>query len=212
MTQHFRNIFSLQAGFLNSIEYLLKCVCLKTSLLTKHFKRLKVKVTQLCLTPCDPMDYSLPGSSVHWIFQAWILEWVAIPFSRGSSQSRDLPNPGLGLDLPNLLHWRQILYQLSYRESLTKHLHVFKHSLIISINMPQAVSGNRFAFGRDMTSLSITQSLVLKCQANFLGPLACSEVNICLGIKYACSGEFTDKLLISEETIIHGIIFQVVKL
>ena len=37
---------------------------------------------------CDPMDCSLPGSSVHGIFQARILEWVAIPFSRGLSQSR----------------------------------------------------------------------------------------------------------------------------
>ena len=37
----------------------------------------------------DPMDYSLPGSSVHGILQARILEWVAIPFSRGSSQPRD---------------------------------------------------------------------------------------------------------------------------
>ena len=40
-------------------------------------------------TLCNPMDCSLPGSSVHEIFQARILEWVAIPFSRGSSQPRD---------------------------------------------------------------------------------------------------------------------------
>ena len=38
---------------------------------------------------CDPMDCCLPGSSVHGILQARILEWVAIPFSRGSSQPRD---------------------------------------------------------------------------------------------------------------------------
>ena len=38
---------------------------------------------------CDPMDYSLPLSSVHGILQATMLEWVAIPFSRGSSQPRD---------------------------------------------------------------------------------------------------------------------------
>ena len=38
-------------------------------------------VTQLCLTLCDPMDCSPPGSSVHGIFQARILEWVAIFFS-----------------------------------------------------------------------------------------------------------------------------------
>ena len=42
-----------------------------------------------CLTPCNPMDCSLPGSSVHGIFQARILEWFAISFSRGSSFSRD---------------------------------------------------------------------------------------------------------------------------
>ena len=53
---------------------------------------------QLCLTLCHPMDYT-----VHAILQARILECVAFPFSRG-----DLPNPGL-------LHYRQILYQLSHK-------------------------------------------------------------------------------------------------
>ena len=44
---------------------------------------------QSCLILCDPMDCSLPVSSVHGIFQAIILEWVTISFSRGSSQLRD---------------------------------------------------------------------------------------------------------------------------
>ena len=44
---------------------------------------------QLCLTLCSPIDCNLPGSSVHGILQARILEWVAIPSSRGSSQPRD---------------------------------------------------------------------------------------------------------------------------
>ena len=48
-----------------------------------------VKVTQLCPTLCNLMDHSPPGPSVHGILQARILEWVTIPFSRGSSQSRD---------------------------------------------------------------------------------------------------------------------------
>ena len=48
------------------------------------FHEVKVKVAQSCLTLCDPKDYI-----VHGILQAKILEWVAIPFSRGSSQSRD---------------------------------------------------------------------------------------------------------------------------
>ena len=44
---------------------------------------------QSCLTLCDPVDSSLPGSSVHGIFQAVVLEWIAMSFSRGSSQPRD---------------------------------------------------------------------------------------------------------------------------
>ena len=47
------------------------------------------KSLQLCPTICDPMDYSPPGSSVHGILQARILEWVAISYSRGSSGPRD---------------------------------------------------------------------------------------------------------------------------
>ena len=55
----------------------------------------KVKVTQSCLTLCDPMDCSPPGSSVHGILQARILEWVAaIPFSKKSSQPRDWTQGG----------------------------------------------------------------------------------------------------------------------
>ena len=46
----------------------------------------KVLVAQLCLTLWGPMDWSPPCSSVHGILQARILEWVAIPFSRGQTQ------------------------------------------------------------------------------------------------------------------------------
>ena len=53
------------------------CVCM-------HAKSL-----QLCLNLCNPRDCSPPGSSVHGILQARILEWVAMPSSRGSSQPRD---------------------------------------------------------------------------------------------------------------------------
>ena len=58
------------------------CVCVCVRALARS-------VAQLCLTLCDPMDCSLPGSSVHGILQARILEWVAISFSRGSSPPRD---------------------------------------------------------------------------------------------------------------------------
>ena len=53
------------------------------------FSCIKVKVAQFYLTLCDPMDCSLPGSSVHGNLQAGTLEWLAFPFSRGSSQPRD---------------------------------------------------------------------------------------------------------------------------
>ena len=50
---------------------------------------MRAKSLQSCLTLYDPIDCSLPGSSVHGILQARILEGAAIPFSRGSSQCRD---------------------------------------------------------------------------------------------------------------------------
>ena len=50
---------------------------------------MKWNEVQSCLTLWDPMDCSLPGFSVRGIFQARVLEWVAISFSRGSSQARD---------------------------------------------------------------------------------------------------------------------------
>ena len=56
---------------------------------------------QSCPTLCDPMDCSPPGSSVHGILQTWILEWVAMPFSRGSSQPRDWTHTSC------LLHWQE---------------------------------------------------------------------------------------------------------
>ena len=49
----------------------------------------KVKVAQLCATLFNPTDYSLPGYPIHGIFQARVLEWVAISFSRASSQPGD---------------------------------------------------------------------------------------------------------------------------
>ena len=111
----------------------------------------------LCLvaqlqTLCDPMDCSLPGSSVHGLLQARILEWVAFPFSRGSSQpgieprSPTLQANFLPSELPGKpkytgvgsltllqgifltqesnqrhLHYRQILYHLSYQRSPASH-------------------------------------------------------------------------------------------
>ena len=68
------------------------CVCTHTYTQLSSFPAIEVKwneVTQSCPTLCDPMDCSLPGSSIHGIFQARVLEWGAMSFSRGSSWPRD---------------------------------------------------------------------------------------------------------------------------
>ena len=67
------------------------------------------KSLQSCPTLCDPRDGSLPGSAIHGIFQARVLEWVAISFSRGIFLTQG-SNPGF-------LHCRQILYHLSHQRS-----------------------------------------------------------------------------------------------
>ena len=63
--------------------------CLTVSQLRCRFYGSGSEVAQSCPTFCDHMDCSLPGSAIYGIFQARVLEWVAISFSRGSSQPRD---------------------------------------------------------------------------------------------------------------------------
>ena len=63
-------VLSLWCDLHTSVERIIYCCCF-------------VSVTQLCLTLCNPMDCSPPGSSVHGVLQARILEWIAMPFSRG---------------------------------------------------------------------------------------------------------------------------------
>ena len=63
----------------------------KSKNITKYTHKVcvRAKLLQLCPTLCDPMDFSPPSSLVHGILQARILEWVAMPSSRGTSQPRD---------------------------------------------------------------------------------------------------------------------------
>ena len=90
-------------------------------------KGLKVKmlVTQLCPTHCDPMDCSPPGSSVHGILQATILEWV-LPFP----SPRDLPNPGIEPRSPAL---QEILYHLSHQEGCITSINRNNYCLIQNV-------------------------------------------------------------------------------
>ena len=80
----------------------MQCVCRHIHGYTCLYLRVRVRIhhihsqvythvcyAQVCLTLCDPMDYGQPDSSVHGIFQARILEWVAISYSKGFSWPRD---------------------------------------------------------------------------------------------------------------------------
>ena len=89
-----------EADYLVSVKSSDVCVCVRAG------------ITQSCLTLCDPADCSPPGSSVHRILQARILEWVAISFSRGSSRPRDRTHVSCVSCIG-----RQVLY----------HLQPFKH-------------------------------------------------------------------------------------
>ena len=83
----FHSLFSSHGTY-----HYFKCIKFKGLYLDQILKKTKAcccLVTKLCSTLWDPMDYSLPGSSVHGSFQVRILEWVAICFSRVSSWSRD---------------------------------------------------------------------------------------------------------------------------
>ena len=76
-------------------------------------------VISVVLTLCDPMNHSPPGSTVHGISRARILEWVAMP------SSRDLPNPRIKPHLLQLLHCRQNLYHWATREAFQGLLLIF---------------------------------------------------------------------------------------
>ena len=82
-------------------------------------RMLSAKSLQVCLTLCDPTDCRPPGSSVQEILQARILEWVAISFSRGSSQPRNQTQ---------VSSIAVRLYQLSYKESPHVSILLFKIS------------------------------------------------------------------------------------
>ena len=89
--------------------YILLCIGSRRGrTLVTNCLKVRLIVTQLCLTLCDPRDYSLPGSSVHEILQARILEWVA------SLLQGIFPTQGSNLALP---HCRQILHHLNNEES-----------------------------------------------------------------------------------------------
>ena len=90
------------------------CCCFQLMIKISYVWCVWCSGTKLCPALCYPMHWSLPSSSVHGIFLARILEWVAISFSRGSSWLRDwIHVSSIG---------RQILYHWATWEALLKYL------------------------------------------------------------------------------------------
>ena len=106
---------------------------------------MKVKVAQSRPTLCDSMGYT-----VHGILQARILEWVAFPFSRGSSQPR-VSNPGL-------LHCRRILYQPSHQGS-PRILEWVAYSFSRGSSQPRNWTGVSCIAGRFSTSWATREAI-----------------------------------------------------
>ena len=100
-----------------------------------------VLVAQSCPTLFDPMDCSLPGSSVHWILQAGILEWVAISFSRMEPMSPALQTCSLPLAVPGLhsINIIEICYSSFFfffwdEWEITIHLTHYIKALFVNLN------------------------------------------------------------------------------
>ena len=88
---------------------------------------------------CDPIDCSLPGSSVHGIFQAIVLEWIAISFSRGSSQ------PRAQTQVSHIVDRRFTIWA-------TREVHNLGISLIVSISTLPHSKGN-YSIGQKNTAV-----------------------------------------------------------
>ena len=126
------------------------------------FEKGEVLLARSCSTICDPVDYSRPGSSVHRIFQTRILEWVAISFSRRSSQTQ---GSNLGL-----LHCKQILYHLSHQRSLrqsiilstiiTETLRIIKPHFISTANWEKKI-GEEIILCRNLAANSTCKQLAI---------------------------------------------------
>ena len=98
------------------------------------------EVAQSCLTVCDPVGCSLPGSSVHRIFQARVLEWIAISFSRGSSWPRD---------------WTHV------SRTAGRHFTVWATREALSLSHLQLFSTPWTAARQDSLSFTLSQSLLI---------------------------------------------------
>ena len=89
----------------------------RTLLQDTSYEHMCMLLLQSYLTLCDPMDCNPPGSSVHEILQARILEWVDMPFSRVSSRPRDRMHTLAGMFFTTSATWEDICQKKMFRQS-----------------------------------------------------------------------------------------------
>ena len=132
-----------------------KTITLQISSGMADLRELLCRVALSCPTLCDPMDCRQPGFSIHGILQARMLEWVAMPFSRGSSQSRDQTQVSCIGGL--------VLHQLSYKGSPASgrgYINFFRQK-------------GRVPWGRSLCMSAVVQSLNQSC-LTLCDPMDCS--------------------------------------
>ena len=132
-----------------------KTITLQISSWMADLRELLCCVALSCPTLCDPMDCSQPGFSIHGILQARMLEWVAMPFSRGSSQPRDQTQVSCIGGL--------VLHQLSYKGSPASgrgYINFFRQR-------------GRVPWGRSLRMSVVVQSLNQSC-LTLCDPMDCS--------------------------------------
>ena len=119
---------------------------------------MRAKLLQLCPPFCNPMDWSLPSSTVHGILQARILEWIAMPSFGGSSWLRDrtlcLMFPDLQLDssplAPHSRFWSLFVFKFLVSHFLTQCMTLYLAVLTIGTSIPSSVQWeNTFNSQRD---------------------------------------------------------------
>ena len=133
------------------------------------------EVAQSCPTLSDPIDYSPPGSSIHGILQARVLEWGAIAFSEGYQSGLllptpgDLPDPEINLGLFHVLHWQV--------DSLPLH-HLGKPCTYMCVLRGKCMFRNKHTGTRERMchhSLQMTAAQGLGVKCSFSKPFPCGN-------------------------------------
>ena len=124
-----------------------------------YVKESESEVAQLCPTLCHPVVYNLPGSCIHGIFQARILEWVAISFSR------DLPDPGIEPRSPTLQADSLPSEPPGSPEIIYIYIYFFFFQILLPYRLLQSIEYSSLCYPEGPCWLSVLYIVVYICQS-----------------------------------------------